>query len=65
MHTDHDFYKKLSKYKTAYSPLYKEFVGIIGVYGGENNTYIKGQLPNMPEGKYIIFRPNELINYCL
>lgn len=63
--TAKEFHERLHKYSTAYSPLYKTYVGIISVYGIVGDEKIRARLAGAPEGEYITFRPSELTDYCL
>jgi hypothetical protein len=57
-------YSKLELYKTAWSPLYKTFVGIEKVHYDVDGEPIITAIPAW-SAKYILFRAHELTNYCL
>jgi hypothetical protein len=58
--------EKLSLYKTAYSPMYECYVGILKVYPDVDGVaIIKARLAGEPEGSYILFREHELTNFVL
>jgi hypothetical protein len=63
MTEDTHFLKKLGKnlYKTAYSPLYNQYIKIDKVYSVAGEYIIKSTI----EGQVVIFRPTELTQYCL
>jgi hypothetical protein len=60
---DTHFLKKLGKnlYKTAYSPLYNQYIKIDKVYTVAGEYIIKSTIG----GQVVIFRPTELTEYCL
>jgi len=61
---DPDFYDKLKYYKTAYSPGYKEYVGIIRHhFDDQDGAIIVGRLAG--SDKEILFRVCELTNFTL
>jgi hypothetical protein len=61
MTEDTHFLKKLAKnlYKTAYSPLYNQYVKIDKVYNIAGEYIVKTTIDDYP----VIFRPTELENY--
>lgn len=66
MSKDPDFLKKLPLYKTAYSPLYETFVGILKVRyddldGPILDCHVAGQSPE----QITLFRVSELENFVL
>lgn len=55
---------KLEMFKTAFSPMYNCYVGIVSVhYDDTGKAIIKARLCN--EDTTILFREHELINYVL
>lgn len=64
MNTDRAFITELPLYKTAYSPTYNQMVGIINLrYDDLGEPLLSCNIPNIH--KQVIFRVNELTNYCL
>lgn len=61
------FAEKLPMYKTAYSPLYERYVAIRNVrYDSDNRPIIDASFGLHDDvDEYILFRPEELTNYCL
>ena len=60
-----DFQKKLPLYKTAYSPVWGTYVGIKKVREDENGRPILDcTIAGRPE-EIVMFRVDELTNYCL
>ena len=58
--------EKMKLYKTAYSPMYECYVGILSVYPDVDGVpIVKARLAGEPEGSYILFRTHELTNFVL
>lgn len=57
---------KIELYKTAYSPLHEEFVGIRKVrYDDNGRTILDCHVNGYPEDHIHLFRENELTDYVL
>ena len=60
------FFEKLSLYKTAFSPLYNQYVGIIGVHLNDiGELIITAYLASTSKENCILFHPEELTNFVL
>lgn len=61
-----DTLAKMYLYKTAYSPVYEAYVGILGVRKDERGELIiDAHVAGTPEADVVAFRVHELTRYCL
>jgi hypothetical protein len=66
MMNDPDFLKKLPLYKTAFSPLYETYVGIVSVYYDDaGEPIIAGRVAGHEPDRITLFRVCELDNFVL
>lgn len=57
-------FEKLCRYKTAYSPVWEQYVGIVKVYQDDfGQPIVKARIAYTET--VALFRPEELTDYCL
>lgn len=60
-----EYQDKRYLYKTAYSPLFEEYVGIVGVFQDVNGEFLFTGYLASEKSKEILFRESELDQFCL